>query len=94
MASRSNIGARITTADQARRFAAQVRVAAETSGKASVYFDGQTFDFRSRGRELGPEEEFMLVGVYGRGATLADINEDMTFVMSSARSKPFRKVRK
>jgi len=85
MARRNNIGARITSADQMRRFAAQVRVAAETSGKASVYFDGHTFDFRSRGRELGPEDDCMLVGVYGRGATLADISEDMTFMLGKVR---------
>lgn len=80
-------------ADQMRKFAAQVRTAAVRTGRVTVYYDGQRFDFRSAGREIA-EDEMLIVGVYSPTCTQSDIREDMAFVAKNRRASPNRQVRK
>lgn len=84
---------RIVTLDQIRRLSAQIRDAAANTGRVTVYYDGQVFDFRSLGREIAGDDA-LIVGVYSPSVTTLDIREDMEFVMKDRRSTPNRQVRK
>lgn len=74
------MGVRIRDKEKMRKFCGDVRKAAKSYDRVTVYYDGQIFDFRTRGHEI-PEDEMLIIGVYSGTVTVAQLMEDIEFVI-------------